>query len=298
MKQATRSFIGDWLLPPAFARLLMRSIHLKRKTTHIPREKAVLSRNAKFRNMYAGRRCFVIGNGPSLNNQDLGPLGNEITIVMNRFNRHPVLGRWQPTIFCMAEPGAHLEITGLATFVEKVHPSAYFFRTDVKQIVDREKLLPEEEVYYLRATGPQLHDWRIRKNALDLTRTVPGFFNTSLMAIFIAMYMGCSPIYLIGLDHDWLARRTLDAHFYSESDKNPALPGLPGSSNWTQYHTLLEMAVSVWKSHEFLRDMASARGLMICDATAGGFLDVYPRVEYEKLFPSEANRTEARREQA
>ncbi len=38
----------------------------------------------KYQNRYSGQRCFVIGNGPSLNKMDLSYLKNEITFGMNR----------------------------------------------------------------------------------------------------------------------------------------------------------------------------------------------------------------------
>src|ERR1044072_5448632 len=41
----------------------------------------LLKRNEVFRNRHKGQRCFVLGNGPSLRNQDLTPLANEITFV-------------------------------------------------------------------------------------------------------------------------------------------------------------------------------------------------------------------------
>jgi hypothetical protein len=37
------------------------------------------------RDTHTGERCFIIGNGPSLKNTDLGKLKNEFTIGMNRF---------------------------------------------------------------------------------------------------------------------------------------------------------------------------------------------------------------------
>src|SRR4051794_30859438 len=45
----------------------------------------VLKRNEIFRNRHKGKSCFVLGNGPSLKNQDLAPLVNELTFVTNTF---------------------------------------------------------------------------------------------------------------------------------------------------------------------------------------------------------------------
>src|SRR5690349_18838408 len=50
---------------------------------------SLLKRNEVFRNLHKGRRCFIIGNGPSIKDQDLSPLANEITLVTNSFHVHP-----------------------------------------------------------------------------------------------------------------------------------------------------------------------------------------------------------------
>ncbi len=38
----------------------------------------------KYQNLYNGKRCFVIGNGPSLKNTDLSLLKDEYAFGMNR----------------------------------------------------------------------------------------------------------------------------------------------------------------------------------------------------------------------
>ena len=37
------------------------------------------------KDQHRGKRCFILGNGPSLRHLDLGKLKNEITFGMNRF---------------------------------------------------------------------------------------------------------------------------------------------------------------------------------------------------------------------
>src|SRR5689334_4044737 len=60
----------------------------------------LLQRNEVFRDRHKGRRCFVIGNGPSLKEQDLSPLVDEITLVTNSFYAHPIVGdSWQPSYY-------------------------------------------------------------------------------------------------------------------------------------------------------------------------------------------------------
>lgn len=44
-----------------------------------------LSTNAEFKNQYAGKRCFILGNGPSLETVDFGSLADEYVFTCNFF---------------------------------------------------------------------------------------------------------------------------------------------------------------------------------------------------------------------
>jgi len=44
--------------------------------------------------------------------------------------------------------------------------------------------------------------------------------------------------------------------------------------------------VTLWRQYKALRAIATARGVRIFNATRGGLLDVFPRVELEALFPT------------
>jgi len=280
-QQRASRLLADWTIPPAYQRIISEML-FRRALRPTARESAILLRNAKFRNMYAGRRCFVIGNGPSLSKQDLSPLENEITIAMNSFNRHPIIEKWQPTFFCMAEPTETLTPEQLALELKNIAAQAHFFRIEHKERFDKYRYLDPENVYYLK-TSLSLCDWpKWDRYSFDFSKTIPGFQNTSLMAIAIALYIGCSPIYLVGLDHDWLAERNVSTHFYTTTPGDIRHADL---SDWS-YRKLVEMVLVVWSSHERLRDLADRMRVTIYNATGGGYLDVYPRVEFNSLFLS------------
>ena len=81
------------------------------------------------------------------------------------------------------------------------------------------------------------------------------------LAIMVAMYMGCSPIYLIGLDHDWLSQGGKD-HFYSdEADAGQT----NGAGNWT-YLTLMEAVTTMWKYYGTISRVAQAEGIKIVNS--------------------------------
>jgi hypothetical protein len=119
----------------------------------------------------------------------------------------------------------------------------------------------------------------------DLTRVTPGMQTVVQLAIMTAIYMGCSEIYLLGLDHDWLSRTGEQLNFYSD----PNATGQPtqDAGSWT-YRTLMEALVVMWQLYERLGKLADREGIKIINATRGGFLDVFERACYEEIIPSAA----------
>ena len=54
--------------------------------------------------LYAGRKIFVIGNGPSLKAADLDMLEGNISIASNRINLIYDECRWRPTFHTVVDP--------------------------------------------------------------------------------------------------------------------------------------------------------------------------------------------------
>ena len=269
------------LTPPLVARVAGRiDFALANRPTRC--EAQVLARNARFKNMYAGRRCFVIGNGPSLKEQDLSPLGDEITIVMNWFNKHPIIEQWKPTFYCMAEPRMDWAEEQLPRFLEKIDAQAYLYRIEYKELFDEHRWVDPDKVYYMKTGSVAWHEWLGRKHVVDLTSGVPGCQSTSLMPLLLALYIGCSPIYLLGLDHDWLAHRGMDKHFY-EGKTIENHPQAAGDLSRYSYKADAQGVVDLWSGYEALLTLSRKTGSRILNATYGGFLDVFERVRYDDV---------------
>ena len=55
---------------------------------------------AEFKNKYAGKRCFIIGNGPSLTPSDLDLIKGEYSFAANRIYYIFEKTEWRPTFYC------------------------------------------------------------------------------------------------------------------------------------------------------------------------------------------------------
>ena len=182
-------------------------------------EKKLLIRNHIFKNKHKGRRCFVIGNGSSLNKQDLSLLSNEITIVVNAFWKNKIVEKWQPTYCCFADPvlfdGSEEVNRFFYDLQTRVHSSTFLAPAYGRRIIAEQNLLPLEQTYHVAFRGNLGGDLKYN---INLVKPIPGVINVVQLGIMWAMYMGCSPIYLIGLNHDWLAHHAgIGQHFYKSS---------------------------------------------------------------------------------
>lgn len=250
---------------------------------HLLREYGpVLKRNEVFRDRHKGRRCFVIGNGPSLREQDLSWLRNEITLVTNSFYRHPIIGDdWQPSYYFLSDPEFFKGTQPLSLFSEltaKIPSAPFFVPFFGKDFLVSTGALPPERTYFVATWGGlEEESWREKP---DLTKVTPGMMTVAQLGIMAAMYMGCTQIYLLGMDHDWLSHGGEHVNFYSSTklDEQTA-----GNINGWRYKPLMEAMLIMWQLYEKLGKMADAEGIKIINATRGGFLDVFERGNYDEL---------------
>lgn len=265
-----RRFLKDWLVPPGLLRLREEATRRRRVRPGVE-ERWELARNSRFNGIHAGRRGFVIANGPSLAKQDLRPLGTEITVTMNSFNRHPVLTEWQPTYHCVAEPGRGLTSQQVIAMLDGLEPEAHFFDLGARKHFADARLASKSNVHFLRLVG-RPSEWVAGGGHVDLAQTLPAVDESSQLAILLALALGLAPIYVLGADHDWLSHRSTYRHFYAEGT------GAHRVEDMTErpYDSVMRDGLRVWESHRALRALGERLGQPIYNATEGGFMDVYP----------------------
>ena len=63
----------------------------------------------KFKNIHSGERCFIIGNGPSLNADDLDKLAEQgyVTFAFNRIYHIFDQTDWRPTYYMSQDEKMH-----------------------------------------------------------------------------------------------------------------------------------------------------------------------------------------------
>lgn len=268
----------DYIANEAYSRSLSRRLSSE--------EQQIIGANERFRNCHAGKRCFVVGNGKSISKQDLSLLAGETTFVMNAFCKHPVVKQWQPTYYFFSDPvlfdGSESALEFFGTLNTSIRKTTFFVPLNHKDIIEKMGMLPLDSTCFFAAGRRVLGE--DSTNVIDFTGEVPNAETVAQTAIMAAIYMGCSPIYLMGLDHDWLAHHGETGYnFYPGLilNNHPQVTGELGD-----YGRQMESLLRVWRTYQRIRAIVEREGIEILNATNGGFLDLFERVAYESLFNS------------
>lgn len=237
-----------------------------------------VQRLAALRDKYAGRRCFIIGNGPSLNEIDMRKLKDEVTIGCNGlFMIFDKIG-FQPTFYTVedwlvAEDRAH-ELNTRVTDSTKVFPRdlAYCLRFDDKTAA----------VNFVRQyDGSTVGLFRFTEQFESRA-----FFGgtVSFLNLQLAYHIGCREIYLVGFDHTYQVPTSVDVEGFEftsrESDVNHFHPDYFGPGKRWHDPNVPRME----QAYRITRSFFAARGVQIYNATKGGKLEVFPRVDFDQLF--------------
>lgn len=219
----------------------------------------------RYKDIHSGKRCFVLGNGPSLNKTDLTPLQDEYTFGMNR-------------IYLL--------------FPEIGFQTSYFVSVNT--------LVLEQCAADIQALDmPRFITWRGRRwfhsdvIFLDTDYTAPADFSTDIsgrifegstvtyVAMQIAYYMGFDEVILVGVDHNFSTKGDPNTTITSNGeDPNHFSADYFGKGFRWQ---LPDLQASE-QAYRLAREAFEQDGRKILDATIGGKLNIFPKVKYEELF--------------
>lgn len=225
----------------------------------------------KFYNRHDGERCFVVATGPSLKIDDLDKLyrNNEYAISVNTVFRAFGKTKWRPN---------YLVVTDTATldeyFDEIIHANIQYKFISDRQYRKWEKICREDIIMfhliteYYEAEGP--------KFSFQLDNGVYYGYTVLYAALQLAVYMGFKKIYIIGADCDLVGDGTSGCnHFIKEYDDK-------------FYNKKVDFDYErMFSAYKIAEEKTKNRGARIYNATRGGRLEVFQRVEFDSLFSFE-----------
>lgn len=232
------------------------------------------------------RRCFVIGNGPSLASTDLGRLRDEVTFATNGFFlKMPELD-WRPTYYVVED---HLVGEDRAPELNALRGTTKLFPASLAYA-----LLPDGDTTYFdhrpRKSFPDGFDFSFDADVNTWTGGTVTF-----TCLQLAAYLGFQEIYLVGVDASYsipadaalAGNGRVKAIDMASDDPNHFHPDYFGKGKrWHEPNVDVMLG-----AYAEARRATESRGVSIVNATVGGKLEVFPRIEYDMLFrPAPAER--------
>lgn len=230
----------------------------------------------RMKGIHKGKRCFLIGNGPSLTGSDLDLLQDEYTFGTNMVYKIFDSTKWRPSFHCVSDT-IYASKLGLE-LSQKV--KAPLFTTE--RTYRRMKLKPVNTTYVHTL---QSERYRVRGNIQAYCMVKATVLS---LAAEIAFHMGFSEIYLIGVD--CTNPHTKGGHFtenyttkeVAETDINRIKTRMKTKSLTTEQigEHIIDRSMEVYS---LLHEYAAKHGVKIYNATRGGNLEIFPRVQLEEV---------------
>jgi hypothetical protein len=235
-------------------------------------EKHLLSLRGK----HMGQRAFVIGNGPSVNQCDLGLLKPEITFGVNAIYLNRERMGFDPTYYVVED---EFVAEDRADEINQLNGPVKFFGNYLSYCMQRQ---PNVVWLNLRMNYEDYPGFpHFSRNAARMV-WVGG--TVTYVCLQLAYYMGFAEVYLIGFDHSYRIPsdvRIEGTSILSESnDPNHFSSAYFGKG----YRWHDPMVQRMEKAFRRAKDIYEANGRRILNATVGGKLEVFERVDYAHLF--------------
>lgn len=217
----------------------------------------------RFKNIYKGKRCFIVGNGPSLKYEDLDKLHNELTFASNRIQKIYDKTSWRPDFYAVYDfEFLHDELSFILNTECKKNK---FINICAKTQAEN---LDTEDVYWINCMHQftvDLHDVSKIKFHPEAPSYTADSWTVTYTILQLAIYMGFSEIYLLGIDNYAPGKK----HFYSEKKTHK------------KDKTYVE---GINHGYMLARKYAEMHNIKIYNASRGGQLEVFERVDFDSLF--------------
>ncbi len=265
------------------------------------RHRDTLIKNLELKNSQKGKRCFIVGGGPSIASIDFKKLKSEHVFVVNNFISHPQFEELRAKYYLLIDTASasstHKDDFWGRDLKNKSQALAYgpiVFLNIVSQKLVRERaLFSQNDVHYLAMNGIMSNNFKFNVN---IDKTIPNPKNVVLCALMIAVYMGFEEIYLLGCEHDFLAYPhttgvlKVTPHGYKDNLDTVDLNEIKDIKEYkrdieSNYEDNIANALQLFKNYRLFRDRAKEinPNINIYNATPKSFLDVFPSVSFEDI---------------
>ena len=222
--------------------------------------------------IHQGKRCFLIGNGPSVRLSDLELLNDEITFCCNRFHLCYDDTSFRPKYIVSADDymikDFGMEISQSAIQNKQ---SAFFGMTKDP----RHYLHNDDSVIWIR-----LNRNRPFRPSSNISKSIGNGGASLLFAAQIAMHMGINEMYLYGVDHNFQNYQLSNTSKLNSArgDGNHFIRNYRAGKSWVPPTTSFTEA-----SYRALDDYLSSKGGFLKNSSRKSALPHIQRIDFDSI---------------
>ena len=221
-----------------------------------------------------GKRIFILGNGPSLNSTDVDLLCGDVSIASNAvfllFDRK----KFRPTYYTIED---YLVAEDRAQEASSYKHGWKIFPNDLKKFIKSDRL-----TMFIN----------FQRNYQDFPKFSDNFLNSvfwggtvTYMNLQLAYYLGAKEIYLIGFDHNY------SSPAISDKVNGPVITSMTEDINHfdpryfgSGYRWHDPKVERMEEGYIYAKKFLESKGVKVFNATRGGKLEVFERVDFDSLF--------------
>lgn len=226
----------------------------------------------QYKNRHKHQRAFILGNGPSLNLQDLELLADEISFAANKIYLGFEQTKWRPTYYFVED---HL-----------------VYKQNFDEINSQKltKFFPIDTLRYGKIKDGIYFNFHF--NAIK--PSMPNFSNSALKGFYwgatvvytmiqMAIYMGIKELYIIGLDFS----------FYVPPEYEKTKETIVSNGEINHFHKDYRKVGEKWNqpklesqylAFERTKQYCQEHGIKIYNASRNTKLDVFDKINFDDLF--------------
>lgn len=276
----------DWMLKFGYDSIIS-DLQLSQIETVVPGNRRRLM---ELKDTHMGETCFVIGNGPSLTAADLDRIRQQGIFSFASKGIYKIFSQtaWRPDIWGVSDLDyielKQKELDRLDGFIKLVCTQSYL----------KKGILIRDAVYYPFIQAERTPRCFYR----DVSRGVQFYGTITGKLVNFAVYMGFTTIYLLGCDNTVAIKQDADGrsvidtskelhfsrdYFESEQERITVYQNINNLQHAMEY---------VNRSYHDLKWFCDDLGVKVFNATRGGELESFPRMDVEEILQTERKRVQ------
>lgn len=233
---------------------------------------------------YAGKRCFLIGTGPSLKMEDLEKLksNGEICFASNKIFKLYDKTDWRPNLYCISDLDVfhfyYDTICNMETehmFLVNIAGSKYKNTIDIGKLNSNNKYI--FDILYEKRMNKE-NEFVPAFSIKPERYVVDGGITVTYSMLQFVYFLGFKEVYLLGIDFSYGdlsgEDKNKNDHFCTDYIATGEVV------NYPKIKDSLE-------AYEVAEEFSLMNGFRIYNATRGGKLEVFERVDFDRLMEKE-----------